>query len=431
MAEPRKPREHLFVETDGQIYLVQDRGVFRFPRASEKLPFRFTEAGTMDFGTDLVRRVKPELSYHPEEWFNRDDLFSRHDVDDLVKKAVYMTMPRLVAEAALVRGTDVLMVKARRGFSMGYWNLPGGFLDFGETPEVAVEREVEEEIGADITLDSLLGVYHSGFPGKPTYTMGFVYRGHTEATGFRLKPDEIEDVAWYPVDKGLMLTRNPIVRWGLVDLFRQFDPPPFDVMRHGLLEHRPEHRRGPVVFLDRDGVINKGRPGYVRTPDHFEFLGGAIEAMAALRKAGYRLAVVSNQDVVGWKLIPEKQLRRIHEKMLAGLAAAGVELEEIYVCPHHVLSDCPCHKPRPGLLLTGLRDLNADPRRSWMVGDKVTDVAAGKAVGCRTVFVGDAKRRKRFAKELEELRPDAMVKDLREAVQRILEGRVAPVESED
>src|SRR6266540_1321243 len=241
----RGKREHLFVETDGQIYLVKDKDVWRFPRDSEKVPFRIAETGRMDFGDDLVRRVKPKLRYHPEEWFNRDDLFSRSDVDGLVKKAVYMTMPRLVAEVALVRDHDVLVVKAK--------------------------REVEEEIGADITLDGLLGVYHSGFPGKPTYTMGFVYRGHTEDTRFRLKADEIEAAEWFPVHKALLLTRNPFVRWGLVDLFKRFDPPPFDVVRHGLLEPGRSRRPGPVVFLDRDGVINRGRPGYVRTPEHFEF----------------------------------------------------------------------------------------------------------------------------------------------------------------
>src|SRR5438034_398103 len=96
----KKPRhEHRFIETDGQIYLVQDGGVWRFPKASEAVPFEVEESGRMDFGDDLVVRLKPRLSYHPEEWFNRDDLFSRSDVDGLVKKAVYMTRPRLVAEA--------------------------------------------------------------------------------------------------------------------------------------------------------------------------------------------------------------------------------------------------------------------------------------------------------------------------------------------
>ncbi|HTD80906.1 MAG TPA: HAD-IIIA family hydrolase, partial [Thermoplasmata archaeon] len=400
--------------------LVQDGGVWRFPKASEAVPFEVEESGRMDFGDDLVVRLKPRLSYHPEEWFNRDDLFSRSDVDGLVKKAVYMTMPRLVAEAAIVRGHEVLMVKAKRGFSKGYWNLPGGFLDFGEPPEVAVEREVEEEIGADITLEGLLGVYHSGFPGKPTYTMGFVYRARTKSTAFQLKEDEIEAATWFPVHKGLVLTRNPFVRWGLVDLFRQFDPPPFEVTRHGLLKKGSTHTRGPVVFLDRDGVINRGRPGYVRTPEHFEFLDAAPEAVAELTRAGYRIAIVSNQDAVGWKLIPERQLRRIHDKMIAGLEAAGGRIEEIYVCPHHVLADCPCRKPRPGLLLAGTRDLNGDPAESWMVGDKVSDVAAGKAIGARTVFVGDAKRRKRFEKDLVASPPDALAKDLKEATAAIL-----------
>ncbi len=416
----RVKREHLFVETDGQVYLVRDRGVWRFPRATEAVPFQVVDTGRMDFGSEVVRRAKPVLSYHPEEWFNRDDLFSRSDVDGLVKKAVYMTMPRLVAEAALVRGTDVLLVKAKRGFSKDYWNLPGGFLDFGEAPEVAVEREVEEEIGADIVLDGLLGVYHSGFPGKPTYTLGFVFRGHTDASSFHLKADEIEAVDWFPVHRALMLTRNPFVRWGLVDLFKRFDSPPFDVVRHGLLAGRAEHRHGPVVFLDRDGVINRGRPGYVRTPEQFEFLEGAVEAMARLRKAGRRIAIVSNQDVVGWKLIPKRQLHRIHEKMVSGLAAGGADIEEIYVCPHHVLSDCPCRKPRPGLLLAAARDLDANPREAWMVGDKIGDVQAGQAIGCRTAFIGDARRRKRFAKELKEVRPTVVAGSLREAVSAIL-----------
>ena len=419
-SESARPTEHVFVETDGQVYLVKGRDGWRFPGAGERLPFEAVDTIRMDFGTDVVRRMKPVLAHHPEEWFNRDDLFSRADVDDLVKKAVYMTMPRLVAEVALVRGHDVLMVKAKRGFSQGFWNLPGGFLDFGEPPDVAAEREVEEEIGADVVLDGLLGVYHASFPGKPTFTLGFVYRGHTDETTFTLKADEIEGVDWYPVHKALMLTKNPFVRWGLVDLFKQFETLPFDVMRHGLLARRKEHRHGPVVFLDRDGVINRGRPGYVRTPDHFEFLPGAVEAMGNLRKVRYRLAIVSNQDAVGWKLVPERQLRRIHEKMVDDLAAGGVQIEEIYVCPHHVLSDCPCRKPRPGLLLAAARDLNVNPRESWMIGDKVSDVEAGRAIGTRTIFVGDAKRRERFATELRVVKPSEVVGDLREAAEVIV-----------
>src|SRR2546427_4601231 len=194
----RRAAEHLFVETDGQVYLVKDRGIWRFPTADEKLPFPYVETARMDFGTEVVRRAKPKLSYHPEEWFNRDALFSRADVDPLVKKAVYMTMPRLVAEVVFVRRGKILMEKAARGFSKGYWNLPGGFLDFGERPEEGARRESEEELGVPAKVDRPLGVYLSGFPGKPTFTLGFVYSGTLGSERFRLKADEIERVDWLP-----------------------------------------------------------------------------------------------------------------------------------------------------------------------------------------------------------------------------------------
>src|SRR2546425_131935 len=168
----RKPsRGHVFVETDGQVYLVRDRGTLRFPRV-------------------------------------------------------------------------------------------------GETPEVGVEREAEEEIGVDIVLDGLLSVYVSGFPGKPAYTLGFVYKGHLDSEAFRLKPDEIEDVAWFTVDKALTLTRNPFAKWALVDFFLQSREArsALRVHRHGTTPHAGGPDR-PTVVLDRDGVINRGRAGYVPRPD--------------------------------------------------------------------------------------------------------------------------------------------------------------------
>lgn len=425
MARARnRGREHLFIETDGQVYLVRDRGTLRFPRAGEELPFRVERGPRMVLEGTLVTRAKPLLKGHPEDWLNRDVVFTRADVDGLVKHAIYMTMMRLVSEVALVRGGRVLMVKARRGFSKGHWNLPGGFLDFGEPPEAGVEREAEEEIGADIRLEGLLGVYVSGFPGKPTYTLGFVWRGRCLSRRFRLKEDEIEAADWFTVDRALPLTRNPFAKWGLVDLFRQLPDRDvtFRVHRHGLASKRRASRNDPrpLVFLDRDGVINAGRLGYVRTPQHFEFLDGAVAAMRRLTDAGMRIAIVSNQDAMGWRLIPAAQLRRIHEKMLAALKQAGVAVEEIYYCPHNVLSDCACRKPRPGMLLAAARELNAGPRTSWMVGDKVSDVWTGKHFGCRTVFVGDARRRKRFEQELKEARPDLLAKSLANASEVLL-----------
>lgn len=309
-----RTRDHVFVETDGQVYLVREGNTLRFPRADEKLPFATNPNGLMDFGPDRVLKRTPVLDHHPEEWIGRDSVFERTDVDPLVKRAIYTTMIRCVSEVVLSKGSRVLMVRAIRGFSKGYWNIPGGFMDYGEGPESGVEREAEEEIGGDIALDGLLNVYVSGFPGKPAYTLGFVYKGHLLSERFRLKSDEIEAAAWFTVDKGLTLTRNPFAKWGLVDFFLQSPEArrALRVKRHGLSVDAGTSDR-PTVFLDRDGVINRGRPGYVRTPDQFEFLPGAIEGMRVLHENGWRLVIVTNQDASGWKLVPERQLKRIHD----------------------------------------------------------------------------------------------------------------------
>ena len=412
----KRSREHLFVETDGQVYLIRDRGRFRFPRADETLPFSTDPNGVMDFGEDRVVKRKPLLDYHPEEWIGRDAVFERTDVDPLVKRAIYTTMIRCVSEVILSKGARVLMVKAIRGFSKGYWNIPGGFMDYGEGPEAGVLREAVEEIGVRVVLDGLLNVFVSGFPGKPAYTLGFVYRGHIRSERFRLKPDEIEAAAWFTVDKGLTLTRNPFAKWGLVDFFLQSPEARrgLRVKRHGLSKS-VEPVDHPTVFLDRDGVINRGREGYVRTPDRFEFMPHAIDGMRLLQKHGWRLVIVTNQDASGWKLVPERQLLRIHNRMLASLRKAGIRIAEIYYCPHHVLSDCACRKPRPGMLLAAARDLGVRPRMAWMVGDKPLDVETGRAFGCRTAWVGPPSWRKRFAEEVRSWAPDVVADDLRKA----------------
>ncbi len=408
------------METDGQVYLVRDRGRLRFPRKGEALGFRTLPGRRMDFADDVVHKVKPVLDHHPEEWYHRDDLFDRDDVDGLVKRAIYATMIRCVSEVVLSKGARVLMVKAVRGFSKGYWNLPGGFMDYGEGPEEGVVREAEEETGVRVVLDGPLNVYTSGFPGKPSFTLGFVYKGHVTSEAFHVKPDEIERADWFTVDKALTLTRNPFAKWGLVDFFLQSPEAKraLHVRRHGLAEGQAREVR-PTVFLDRDGVINRGRKGYVRTPDAFEFLPGAMEGMRALQDAGWRLVVVTNQDMMGWKLVPERQLARIHGRMLKELRAAGVDVAEIYYCPHHVLSDCACRKPRPGMLLAAARDLGVNPRAAWMVGDKPLDLETGRAFGSRAAWVGPADWRKRFAAAASPWHPDVVSDDLIGAARKI------------
>jgi D-glycero-D-manno-heptose 1,7-bisphosphate phosphatase len=149
--------------------------------------------------------------------------------------------------------------------------------------------------------------------------------------------------------------------------------------------------------------------------------------MRILQDAGWRLVVVTNQDMMGWKLVPERQLARIHGRMLKEVRGAGVTVAEIYHCPHHVLSDCACRKPRPGMLLAAARDLGVNPRDAWMVGDKVLDVELGRALGCRTAWVGPKEWRARFSAEMRQWRPDVVADDLLGAAQSIVRKAAQPV----
>src|SRR2546427_649044 len=98
----KSSRDHVFVETDGQVYLVRDRGTLRFPRVGETLPFPTEPNGVMDFGDDGVLRQKPLLDHHPEEWFGRDAIFERSDVDPLENRVPTEPFLRMVIEQRLL-----------------------------------------------------------------------------------------------------------------------------------------------------------------------------------------------------------------------------------------------------------------------------------------------------------------------------------------
>jgi len=416
-------KRYIYAEIDGKVYLVSDRGILRFPEPDERLPFNFEMASTMRLKDADVLMAKPLVDRYPEDWLGRDDALERIDVDTVVKDAIYMTMMRCVSEVAIPMDGKVLMVKAKRGFSLGYWNLPGGFMQYGEAPEAACLREAKEEIGVNVTIGKAIGVYISTFPDKPAYTLGFVYEGKVLSGEFRPKEDEIERVGLQDFDAALELTRNPFAKWGIVDLYRRLPEEQANVeaYRHGLIESRGlSNGKGPVVFLDRDGVINKPRPGYVKKPEEFEFLPGAIDGMRRLCDTGFRLAIVSNQDVMGWKIIDHEGLRRIHNHMIKRIEEGGARIEELYYCPHHILSQCRCHKPKPAMLLAASRDLDVTPRWAWMVGDKVSDIVAGKSLGCWTVWIADARKVKKHGEEAEKAHPEFTRRDLKAAADVIV-----------
>lgn len=143
----------------------------------------------------------------------------------------------------------------------------------------------------------------------------------------------------------------------------------------------------PAAFIDRDGVINEDR-AYVSRPEDFHLLPGVGEGLRRLRQAGYRLVVVTNQSGIARGYYTEADYHALTEYMRQTLRAEGVELEGVYHCPHHPTKglgdyrqDCDCRKPRPGLLLKAREDLGLDLGRSLIIGDKPSDVEAGRAAG--------------------------------------------------
>src|SRR6201996_2096384 len=143
----------------------------------------------------------------------------------------------------------------------------------------------------------------------------------------------------------------------------------------------------PAVFLDRDGVLNVDR-GYVHRPEDFEWTAGAIDAVRAINTAGYLAVVVTNQSGIARQYYKEEDFRTLTQWMNSELAANGARLDAVYHCPHHAEGsdpafaiDCDCRKPKPGLLLRAIADLDIDPERSFLIGDKPQDMEAAQAAG--------------------------------------------------
>lgn len=138
-----------------------------------------------------------------------------------------------------------------------------------------------------------------------------------------------------------------------------------------------------AVFLDRDGVINVDT-GYLYKFDDLELTHRLTEALKILKKLGYMLIVVTNQSGVARGFYTEKQVDDFHDSLSKLLSTPEQAfLDAIYYCPHHPKSDgeCNCRKPQPGMLLNAKTELGINMEASYMVGDKSTDMQAGKRAG--------------------------------------------------
>jgi D-glycero-D-manno-heptose 1,7-bisphosphate phosphatase len=182
----------------------------------------------------------------------------------------------------------------------------------------------------------------------------------------------------------------------------------------------------PAIFLDRDGVLVED-VDILRTVDQVRILPGAFEFMEGARRMGFALAVVSNQTVVARGLATEAAVEAVNAHInMALLAGSGVGIDRFYVCPHHPQAtleayrmDCACRKPLPGLLRRASEELGLDLARSWMIGDRPSDIVAGCRAGCRTILVETGKHLEApiaSAHHDPNIRPDYVCRDLVEAL---------------
>lgn len=138
-------------------------------------------------------------------------------------------------------------------------------------------------------------------------------------------------------------------------------------------------RSRKAAFFDRDGVLNVDH-GYVHRYADWEWTPGAVGALGRLRDLGYRVLVVTNQSGIARGYYGEDQMHELHAR--ANEDAGGL-IDQFYFCPHGPDSDCSCRKPEPGMILAGLEDWGLDPKQSFLVGDKASDIEAATAAGVR------------------------------------------------
>lgn len=173
-----------------------------------------------------------------------------------------------------------------------------------------------------------------------------------------------------------------------------------------------------AVFTDRDGVINEERSGYVKSWTEFKFIPGSLKALKILKENNLPVIIISNQSPVSRGIFSYETLEEINNNMLEEIREAGGDITEIFICPHSPDEGCECRKPRPGLLFRAQKKYAIDFESSYLIGDAVSDIEAGKKTGCKTILVETGRHR---MPDFELIRPDHVFKDLLEAAQKIID----------
>ena len=188
---------------------------------------------------------------------------------------------------------------------------------------------------------------------------------------------------------------------------------------------RKGERMNKAVFLDRDGVITQEPPYYAHRIEQLELIPKSAEAIKLLNESGFKVIVVSNQAGVARGYYQEKDIDTYNSAMEKKLEEENAYIDAIYYCPHYPEAiikkyrvDCDCRKPKPGMLKQAEKDLNINLKRSFLIGDKISDIEAGYRAGCKTILVLTGQGNGELKKISEmDIKPNYISKDLYMAIQ--------------
>ena len=179
-----------------------------------------------------------------------------------------------------------------------------------------------------------------------------------------------------------------------------------------------------VVFLDRDGTINRDSSDYIKSREEFKFLPGSLEAIRNLTSNGFVNIVITNQSAVPRNLISLNELEFIHTMMAQMVSRNEGAIKDVFYCPHRPEDDCDCRKPKPGLIQQAREKYEIDLTAAVMVGDSAEDIECARRAGCgRAVLVKSGKDDNvEDVLKTRQLFPDYVAEDLLDAAKWIIEN---------
>ncbi len=184
-------------------------------------------------------------------------------------------------------------------------------------------------------------------------------------------------------------------------------------------------KKNKCVFLDRDGVLIED-VGYLKNPEDIIIMPNSVEALQTLKARGFLLIIVTNQAGVAKGFFNMDELTAVNNRLLKIYEDNGIIIDDLYFCPHHESGTvepynikCSCRKPAAGMVLKGIEKFSIDPLKSFMAGDKDSDIMLAKNSGLKSFYIKNA-----MYKHDESIIPDFYVKDLKEAADIIIKSRI-------